>query len=227
MVPSQKVYVLWSVWAAAGRGVATFSLFAFMLLPARRSGLYRFMIIMAAASNMVYGSTLSPPRLAQLREALSCHFANFTSDSDPLFLLWGHSIAAQSKRDASLPGAMDELYKALQTSELLASKGEKVICFPRAPNMFSSNSHWERRLSLKTCPSFASAHTFLFYFQSSLPVDGPPWLQRVGWRSQCASRAKAMSQPRQFESTSPKVSGPICVGVECRHLAVACAPWFG
>ena len=96
-------------------------------LLARRSGLFKFIVLMAAASNMVYGSTLSPPRLAQLREAVASHYEAFTSDTGPLWLLWGNSIATQRKVDCSLPDAMKKLSASLKNSELLQTKGDKVI----------------------------------------------------------------------------------------------------
>eukprot|EP00973_Karenia_brevis_P076318 10599623-Karenia_brevis.AAC.1 len=36
----------------------------------KKAGLWSHCIVMSAASNCVYGSTLSPPRLAQLRESV-------------------------------------------------------------------------------------------------------------------------------------------------------------
>ena len=101
------------------------------------------MVMMAAASNLAYRSMLSPPRLAQLRQAVKQHFETFSADNDPLFLLWGHSIAAQAKLDPSLPGAMQSLYKALENHEILRSKGEKVArCRIGQAGRVDSEPHW-------------------------------------------------------------------------------------
>ncbi len=96
------------------------------LLPARRAGLYRWQILMCAAQNCVYGSTMSPPRLAQIRQACHDHFAAHSVHNDPLFQLYAPSMASQMKIDSSVPGRMEAMYAGLKDSQLLWTKGEKV-----------------------------------------------------------------------------------------------------
>jgi len=50
----------------------------------KESGLWPFMVLMTAAGNCAYGSTLSPPRLQQVRESVSKYFSRRTP-SDALF----------------------------------------------------------------------------------------------------------------------------------------------
>ena len=95
-------------------------------LPTRRAGLYRWQILMCAAQNCVYGSTMSPPRLAQIRQACHDHFAAHSVDNDPLFQLYAPSMASQMKIDSSVPGRMEAMYAGLKDSQLLWTKGEKV-----------------------------------------------------------------------------------------------------
>eukprot|EP00959_Pyramimonas_sp_CCMP1952_P289493 6055087-Pyramimonas_sp.AAC.1 len=56
-------------------------------LPPRNSQLWRFQIPMVTAQNCVHGSTLSPPRLAQLRETVLEHLAKNDASTDALFQL--------------------------------------------------------------------------------------------------------------------------------------------
>ncbi len=100
--------------------------------------MFKFMIMMAAASNMVYGSTLSPPRLAQVQQAIECHFNTFNINNDPLWAIWGPFVALQARVDTSVPGAMEKLYKGMKHHPLLKSKSEKAclkqrVCFSSQP----------------------------------------------------------------------------------------------
>ena len=93
----------------------------------RKTGLWRFQLVMAAAQNAAYGSSLSPPRLQQLREAVASYRAAHSFQTDELFQMWAPAIAEQQKVDLSLPGAMENLYASLATDALLHNKGENVI----------------------------------------------------------------------------------------------------
>ncbi len=93
----------------------------------RKSGLYRFMICAAAAQNALYGSTLSPPRLQQVREAAFQYMNSTTLEQDSLFQLLCPEILAQLKTGAGIPGKAEEVYKSMREHRILYSKGEKVF----------------------------------------------------------------------------------------------------
>ena len=82
---------------------------------------------MAAAQNTLYGSTLSPPRLAQVREAVTQYLDSTTQDQDSLWQLLCPAICEQLKVDSSVSGRVEELYQSMRTNAMLYSKGEKVI----------------------------------------------------------------------------------------------------
>ncbi len=69
---------------------------------------------------------MSPPRLAQLRQAVAEHFKTFSVNTDPLWAIWGNLVALQAQVDTSVPGAMEKLYKSMATHVLLRNKSEKV-----------------------------------------------------------------------------------------------------
>ena len=81
---------------------------------------------MASAQNASYGSTLSPPRLQQVRESVHQYLESTTMETDSLWQLLGNEVCAQQKVDATIPGQMEKVYKSLRDNKLLWSKGEKV-----------------------------------------------------------------------------------------------------
>ena len=104
--------------------------------------MYRFMICVAAAQNALYGSTLSPPRLQQVREAAFQYMNSTTLEQDSLFQLLCPEIMAQLKVDAAVPGKVEEVYRGMREHKLLFSKGEKapLLCHggPERPPYFCS-----------------------------------------------------------------------------------------
>ena len=85
------------------------------------------MICVAAAQNALYGSTLSPPRLQQVREAFQEYHDATTQEQDALFHLFLPEICKQRKLDSTSPAEVQTLWKDLRTSPLLFKKGEKAI----------------------------------------------------------------------------------------------------
>ena len=81
---------------------------------------------MAAGQNATYGSTLSPPRLAQLRQIFAQYRESVTMDQDVIFQLWAPMIAKQLRIDTSQEGEMERMYEHLADTPLLANKGEKA-----------------------------------------------------------------------------------------------------
>ena len=104
---------------------------------ARRAGLYRWQVCVAAAQNALYGSTLSPPRQQQVREAVLQHMDSTTMEQDSLWQLLCPEICSQMKIDASQPGKVEELYESMRTHSLLYAKGERALrlgpCAPKSP----------------------------------------------------------------------------------------------
>ncbi len=103
----------------------------------RRSGLYRFVISMAAAQNAAYGSTLSPPRLQQVRECCQEYWASVSIENGALWSLHAPQIAEQLGVDVTIPGEMAKLYASMKKSALLHKKGDKVTGGKRFPSVFA------------------------------------------------------------------------------------------
>lgn len=74
----------------------------------KRSKLWTHQVLMSAAANCVYGSTLSPPRLQQIRECVEEFFETSTPD-DPYF-------------QSYLPLLVDQLRLGVQLTDLGADK---------------------------------------------------------------------------------------------------------
>ncbi len=114
--------------------VASFSL----VVPcARRAGLYRWQVAAAAAQNALYGSTLSPPRQQQVREAVQQYMDSTTMEQDALWQVMSRDICDQMKVDTSVVGAAEELYASMRTHSLLFTKGERVSRL----GLFAPESH--------------------------------------------------------------------------------------
>ena len=56
--------------------------------PTRHTKLYRFQTLMVAAQNCAHGSTLSPPRLDQVRQAVQDHLKQNTVNTDSIFQMF-------------------------------------------------------------------------------------------------------------------------------------------
>ena len=94
--------------------------------PSRKAGLYRFVVAMSAAQNAAYGSTLSPPRLQQLKECFNSYREGITMEQDAVFMLFAPLIAKQLCVDTSVPGNLEKMYKDIADCSILANKGERV-----------------------------------------------------------------------------------------------------
>eukprot|EP00959_Pyramimonas_sp_CCMP1952_P145246 3041099-Pyramimonas_sp.AAC.1 len=81
---------------------------------------------MCAAQNCVYGSTLSPPRQKQIRDAVWAHMDSMTAETDALFQMHLPFIAQQMGMDISSADAVEELYTSLRHCELLRKEGERI-----------------------------------------------------------------------------------------------------
>ncbi len=99
------------------------------------------MVTMAAGQNMAYGSCMSPPRLQQIQEACAEHFSLYTSETDPLFQLWGHEICKALQVDSTQPDVMAQVYEGLKTHDLLTKKGERVCCSMACACRIARESH--------------------------------------------------------------------------------------
>ncbi len=103
--------------------------FCASLFLARRAGLYRWQICMAAAQNCLYGSTLSPPRQQQVREACMQYWEGTTLEQDSVFQMLCPFMCKQMKIDSNDPIKVDSFYRNLRNHSLLWAKGERVPCF--------------------------------------------------------------------------------------------------
>ena len=92
----------------------------------RHSKLWKHQIIMMAAQNAMYGSTMSPARLKQVQQAFASYRASCTLQSDSLFSLYMADIAGQMQIDLTAPDAAEDLYNSIPDHELLRSKCERV-----------------------------------------------------------------------------------------------------
>ncbi len=81
---------------------------------------------MAAAQNAIYGSTLSPPRLQQVRESVTQYMDATTIEQDALWQLLAPAICEQLQIDTSIPGSVEKAYNDMRTNAMLYSKGEKA-----------------------------------------------------------------------------------------------------
>ena len=101
--------------------------------------MYRFLVVMCAAANCVYGSTLSPPRLAQLRETLKDHQeACVSSANDQLFQLYLPWMRKQMKQDSSLFPTLLRLGSRFEDPALRVSLLSSPIHPPPLPSLLSS-----------------------------------------------------------------------------------------
>ena len=69
--------------------------------PPARGGGWAGQVLMTAAGNCVYGSTLSPPRLQQIQETVDEYFAT-QNKSDSLFQFWLPHLIKSLKLDFDL-----------------------------------------------------------------------------------------------------------------------------
>ena len=89
---------MWSLVGCIGllRSSALHALFPNGLAAlARSSNLWRFQVLAVAAQNLSYGSTMSPGRLAQVREIVQSHMDQHTPDTCSLFQVWLPMIKEQ------------------------------------------------------------------------------------------------------------------------------------
>ena len=111
--------------------------------------MYRFLVVMCAAANCVYGSTLSPPRLAQLRETLKDHQeACVSSANDQLFQLYLPWMRKQMKQDSSLFPTLLRLGSRFEDPALRVSLLSSPIHPPPSPTSSHPASALRARPSL-------------------------------------------------------------------------------
>ena len=94
----------------------------------KAAGLWNFQVAMVAAQNCVYGSTLSPPRLAQVREAMQEHMDATPLSEDALLQLQLPYICKQLgvNFDVSADGQDLDVHAMIRNHKMLYNKFDKV-----------------------------------------------------------------------------------------------------
>lgn len=116
------------VWWYHGVMSAAHLLF-FSTRSARNSGLWKWQVVMVSAQNACHGSTLSPPRQAQIREAVKNHLAANTVNADALFQLhWPLIKAGMEVLASDRAGSSSFCYGSLGRGGNVSAKVPRVFC---------------------------------------------------------------------------------------------------